>query len=119
VKDGSFSIHHQNIQRMAIEIYKDRKDNSSGLFKDLLIPSIRENRSKADFQIPFVSTVSMGQNSLRYLGPIIWNSIPSEIKELNSLNAFISKIKNWKPKNCPCCLCKEYLGGVGYVNISD
>jgi len=119
-KDNSFTIHHQNIQRLAIEMYKDINNLSSGVFKDMLTPSNRTNtRSGTEFLIPTVNSVLMGQNSLRYLGPLIWNSIPVEIKNLESLYLFESKIKLWTPTQCPCRLCKNYVNGVGFVNIIE
>jgi len=119
-KDNSFTIHHQNIQRLAIEIYKDIQNSSTGVFKELLIPNIRPiNRSNADFQIPSINSVLMGQNSLRYFAPLIWNTIPLDIRNLKSLKLFESKIKTWKPVDCPCRLCKNYLDGVGFVNIVE
>ena len=32
-----------------------------------------------------------GKSTLRYLGPVIWNTVPLEIKQVNSLNNFISE----------------------------
>ena len=48
-------------------------------------------------------------------GPIC----PNELKESTSLNEFKSKIKTWKPENCPCKLCKIYLQGTGDLQVSD
>ena len=42
------------------------------------------------------------------LGPKVWNLIPQEIKESESLDIFYSKIKKWTPSNCPCKLCKRF-----------
>ena len=41
------------------------------------------------------------------------------VKQLwNHLNAFKKRIKSWKP-NCSCRLCKTYLQGVGFINITE
>ena len=32
-----------------------------------------------------------------------------------TLLEFKSKLKSWNPINCPCKLCKTYIGGVGYI----
>ena len=34
-----------------------------------------------------------GQKSLSYLGPKIWNSLPSELKSSNNIDTFNHKIK--------------------------
>ena len=49
----------------------------------------------------------------------MWNLLPKQIKELKSLDEFKSEIKMWKPKKCPCYLCKEFVVGVGIVEICN
>ena len=39
--------------------------------------------------------LNLFKNSLSYSGAIIWNSIPLEIKNSNSLNMFVNKCKAW------------------------
>ena len=56
-----------------------------------------------------------GFESISYLGPRIWEMLPSEMQECETLFEFKSKVKSWNPINCPCKLCKTYIGGVGYV----
>ena len=106
VRDKSFSIHHQNIQTLAIEIYKFLHGLSNGNFKDFFVlKNNRHNiRSKCDLAVPLVNTVLKGKNSLRYFGPVIWNSIPLDIRLLDSFNTFKSKIRQWKPENCHCII---------------
>ena len=57
-------------------------------------------RSKSDFSTPQVNTVYFGQNSIRYLGPLIWNSIPTALRNVESSVQFKSLIKNCKQSNC-------------------
>ena len=47
--------------------------------------------------------------SVRHLGPKIWNIGPQNNRESNSLNEFKSLIKFWKPDTRPCRLCKNYI----------
>ena len=47
-------------------------------------------------------------------GPITWELVPQDIREVESLALFKTKIKNWKPTGCTCRLCKEYIRGLGY-----
>ena len=49
------------------------------------------------------------------LGPKIWNLVPNNIKDSETLNIFKSKIKMWVPEKCPCRLCKTYIPGVGFI----
>ena len=63
--------------------------------------------------------MNYGLKSFRYLAPKIWNIIPLEIKNSGSLPEFITNIKSWIPKHCPCTLCRIYIHHVGYKNISN
>ena len=50
--------------------------------------------------------VTFGSNSLRSLGPQIWNGLPNEIKSAENLNSFKNMIKMWDGQNCKCSACK-------------
>ena len=56
-----------------------------------------------------------GFESISYLGPKIWEIIPSEIQACETFFEFNIKVKSLNPINCPCKLCKTYIGGAGYV----
>ena len=94
-----FCIHHQNIQRLLNEIYRSLHDNSGNSLKELF--ERREStinlRSKPELVIPSVNSVLSGNNSLRYFGSVIWNSLPIEIREDHWILSFVTKIKQWKP----------------------
>ena len=62
-----------------------------------------------------VKSVWHGTESVSYLGPKIWDLVPNEIKESESLNGFKFKIKSWVPEGCPCRICKICLGQVGFI----
>ena len=111
-KDGSDSINYQNIRQLAIEIFKVSKGLCPEIVKGLFqfrndIPYNLRQRSQ--IQIPpvrTVRTVFSGRESIKYLDPNIWELIPDEMKKLESLWEFKKAIKLWKPKSCPCRLCK-------------
>ena len=119
--DKSFCIHHQNIQRLLIEIYKALHDISGNSLKELFVKreSTTSLRSKPELVIPSVNSILKGKNSLRYFGSIIWNSLPIEIRENHSISSFATKIKQWKAIVSPCTTCKSYIGRVGYIKVSD
>ena len=64
--------------------------------------------------VPKLNTVNRGEETIRYRGPITWELVPQDIREVESLALFKNKIKNWKPTGCTCRLCKEYVQGLGY-----
>ena len=73
-KDGSVSIHHRNLQALAIELYKVKNKLSTSLMQDIF--QVRNYagpylRYHSDFVRAFSHSTFKGQNSLRSLGPII------------------------------------------------
>ena len=118
VKDGTVSMHHRNIQALAIEMYKIKNDLSTEILSNIFTQRTQNHyslRNASDFQIPFVQTVYHGTESISYLGPKIWDIVPAEMKNAISLNSFKAQIKKWLPFNCPCRLCKPYINGVGFL----
>ena len=59
-------------------------------------------RNNNSFKRRRVNSVWHGTESVSYLGPKIWDLVPNEIKESESLNGFKFKIKRWVPEGCPC-----------------
>ena len=119
-KDHSFSIHHRNIQSMAIEMYKTKNNLGPNLLNNIFNfnNNIRAGlRSNSEFLRPRVNTVHFGKDSLKYFGSVIWDKIPIQIKNSVNLSIFKSKIRNWSPDECPCRLCQVYLHRLGYTNI--
>ena len=115
-KSNSVSVHHKNIQNLAIELYKTKNNIGPELLKDIFkLKDENKYCSKSSFETKNVRTVTHGTETISFLGPKIWSLIPNEIKNTNTLNKFKSKIKNWIPINCPCRLCKIYIKDVGFI----
>ena len=47
-------------------------------------------------------------------GSKIWNLLSSNLKELRDLNKFKKAIKQWKPDDYPCRLCKVFVQDIGF-----
>ena len=121
VKDKTFTIHHQNIQSLANQMYKTVNNVPGGNLSEFFVSSNHNYnlRSRSELTVPSINTVFKGQNSISYFGSVIWNSIPAELRGINSFQVFKSEIKAWRPTNCPCRLCKNYIGNLGFVNIAS
>ena len=76
-------------------------------------------RNELRFKSRNIGTVRHGIESAAFVGSGIWTNMPNKVKESTSLNEFKSKIKTWKPENCPCKLCKIYLQRTGYLQVTD
>ena len=116
--DNSVSIHHRNIQTLAIEMNKVTNGLSPEIMNEIF--QIREEsrynlRYTSQFTIPPIHSVYNGRESVSYMGPKIWEFIPHAFKQINSLSGFKKEIKEWKPSNFPCRLCKTYISKVGFL----
>lgn len=120
-KDKSVSIHHRSLQHLATEMYKVKNDLAIKIITNLFEQREASScRSGTSFVRPKVTTVNKGLNSLRNFGPILWNiMLPIKYKSCSCLEDFKNLIKSWIPENCLCTLCKTYVPGLGYVNISE
>ena len=111
-KDGSVSIHDRNVRALATQMYRIYNRMVPEIVTE--ISPLRAQgqynlRSWFDFTLPFLRIVNYGIKSIRYLGPKIWENVPANIKEVNTIERFKSGITKWKPEPCPCRLCKMYL----------
>ena len=85
IRDESVSIHHRNIQRVAIEMVKATNDLCPEMIKYHFSKRC-SSKSKATFESPNINTVYKGEYSLRWFGPIVWDSmIPEKISHFLTL----------------------------------
>ena len=117
-KDSSISIHHRNLRALATEMYRIYNGMAREAVPEVvpLRPQGQYNlRRWSDFTLPTIRTVNYRKESIRYLGPKIWESILANIKEVDKIEHFKSSIKKWKAESCQCRLCKTYLQQIGYM----
>ena len=111
--DNSVFVHFRNVQALAIELYKVVKGFSPDM-KDafpLNENSFYNTRNKRAFHSRHIRTIHFGSETLSHLAPKIWELVPEEIQNLESVASFKYAIKKWKPANCPCRLCQTYISG--------
>ena len=72
-------------------------------------------RQRYQFHIPPVRTVFNGTESIKFLGPKIWELLPDQMKELESIWEFKRALKQWKPTSCTSRLCKQYFYRIGFL----
>ena len=105
-EDRTVSIHVKNLQKLATKMFKISKNFSVPLMSELFYQKVNhyDLRNPYEFSIPNINSIFHGQARIRYLGPLIWQLVPSEFKDLSTISAFKAAIKKWKPNNCPCRL---------------
>ena len=118
-KDKSFTIHQRNIQSLAIELFKVKQNLSNVIMCNILkTRTLTYNlRSQTDFVRDCVNTRRYGLNSLSHFARKIWDMIPLEIKNINSLQKCKTEIRKWAPENCSCYICWPYIQNLGFVEL--
>ena len=116
-KDDSVIIHHRNIKILATETYKFLQGLSPPLINEIFVErnnnySLRGNNVLTRRR---VNSVRYGTETVSFLAPKIWDILPKDIKDSESLDIFKRKIKKWIPSECPCRLCKTYVPQVGFI----
>ena len=115
-KDNSVSIHHRNIQKVAIEMFKVKNNLCPDIMQNLFIQVSSRTRANATFHRPCVNSVHNGEQTLSSFGPIVWDTmVPENIKQSSSLIEFKKNIRKWVPENCKCRLCTEYIPELGFI----
>ena len=115
---SSVTVHDRNLKRLSTEMFTVKNKLSPVPIQELFEAHVNYHnlRSNRCWEIPRVRTVNYGTETMRYRGPKIWEMIPPNIKESKSLNEFKTKIKNWKPTDRTCRLCKEFVPNLGFIN---
>ena len=117
-KDSSVSIQDKNIQCLATEMYNISNEPSPPVVSNIFTQQNSHPynlRLNSQFSRPAVRSVFHETESISYLGPVIWDILPDSYKNLPNFSVFKNRIKKWKPKNCPCRLCKTYISRVGFT----
>ena len=103
------TLHVGRIKTLATEIYKNlhslNPSYTSEIFKENSTGR-RQLRSKYNLTVQRYNTVTSGRNSLRILGPKIWNHLPREFKTAEDLKTLKILLKQWNGPQCDCNLCK-------------
>ena len=98
-KDNSVSIHHRTLQVLATEIFKIYQSLSPEILRETFMSNASSyNLCKNDiFEKRQVRSVYHGTELFSFLGPNVWDLVPVELKQSESLDSFKLKIKNWVP----------------------
>ena len=103
-KDDSVIIHHRNIKILATETYKFLQGLSPPLMNETFV---EKNNNYNLWRNNVLNR--RGTETVSFLAPKIWDILPKDIKDSESLDIFKRKIKKWIPSECPCRLCKTYI----------
>ena len=118
LKDNSFTVHERNLQKLAIEVFKYKNHLSPAIMNEIFKAKNYSYKLRDDriLRSHNVKSVYNGTETIRYRAQKTWDMVPDVIKISKSLIEFKRKIKQWKPTNCKCRICREYIDGVGFID---
>ena len=96
-RDRSVPIHSRNLQIRATGMFKVYNNVAPPIFTEIFDkrnPNY-QLRHTSHFSIPPARSVYNRTENLWFLGPKIWDIVPTELKKVKSVNAFKYGIKNW------------------------
>ena len=76
-------------------------------------------RKNSTFETRDIRSVYYGSETISFIGPKIWELLPSNIYDSENLNIFKLNIKSWKPENCPSRFCRLYIADIGFIELHN
>ena len=110
--DKSVTVHHSNIRKLAVAIFKIKYNLSPEILNDIIeiVYSSYNLRKDTIFKKRNVRTVRYGTETISFPAPKIWEIVLTESKTSCSIQEFKCKIKQ-----CTCRLCKSYINQVNFL----
>lgn len=88
------------------EIYKFINGLGPEYMSDIFKKTSRNSRRGPLLNVERCRTSVHGLHSLRSLGPRLWNSLDTSIKNSDSIGALKTKLKDYKGAPCHCAMCR-------------
>ena len=102
------SLQIRKLRLLALEIFKTLNDLNPTYMKDIFTLNTRRDHTENKLLVKAQRTKQYGTDTLRSLGPKIWNSLPHNFRNAESLNSFNILIKTWSGASCACKNCIEF-----------
>ena len=107
-KSGRCTMRVFRLKFLCIEIFKTLNKLNPSFMQDIfkVKSSSYSLRGTNNLQHYRPNQVTFGSNSLRSLGPQVWNGLPNDMKSAENLDMFKNMLKKWEGPNCKCSVCK-------------
>ena len=99
IKSNSVSIHQSNFQLLLIKLYKTVNNLNPSFMAEVFVNNVvpYNLRGSTNLVLPKARTNLYGIDTLRFFGLKLWQSVPKEIKESQSLDIFKRNINTIRP----------------------
>ena len=97
------SMEIKRLKSLAIEIFKTKSNLNPSYMKEIFKPKSNTTTNSILAQNLLVQKhkqVKYGRNSLRVLGPILWNCLPIKAKSIKCISEFKKYMESWGMMGC-------------------
>ena len=107
-KANFVSLEIQRQRTLAIETFKAKNGMSPVYLTDIFVTNNNRynTRQTENLYVPVVNTTQYGLHSIQYLAAKIWNQLPKETKNVDTLSSFKKNILSWYGFTCSCAMCR-------------
>ena len=102
------TIQLRKLRFLAIEIFKTINNLNPTFMKEIFTLNTSRDVSRNKLVVKTQKSKGYGTDTLRSLGPKIWNHMPSDIKNSENLDIFKTLIKTWSGPVCRCSNCSPF-----------
>ena len=115
--DNSVTVPQRNLQLLMVEIYKTKYNLNSSFMKQIFEEKeMPYNLRCSDrLRLPKAKTTCLRIDAVRFMGKKVWETLPAELKNSDSLQVFKRVIKAHKCHACNCRLCKVFYPNSGFL----
>ena len=106
-KHEHVSIHTKHIRMLMTEIFKSIHSINPGFMKEVFIEKSLHYtlRQTSLLTLPRTKTTRFGANSVHFKGCLLWNNLPSDVKQAETIPCFKKRLEKISI-SCTCQLCK-------------
>ena len=100
-------LHIRRLKQMACEVFKIVNNMSPSYISDLvkIKSSVYDFMGEKKADVPRVNTTRYGLRSFRSEAARVWNSLPNEVRLVESYPQFRRMVHAWDGSGCKCPLC--------------
>ena len=110
-KSNYSTLYLKRVRMIAQETFKAINNLSPEYTKELIRfrnPRYPTRNTNIDIYVPRVNQVKFGERSFKYEAPILWNSLPNEIRTVENFATFKELMKTWNGPSCRCTHCNYH-----------
>ena len=117
LRGNAVPIHIKNLQLLMTEIYNTKWELNPTFMREIFVEkhSTYGLRSCHNLLLPQARTTCYGLEAISFLGSRLWQALPNDMKQSDSLSSFKRRIKSWKGEECNCRLCRPFVAQVGFL----